>query len=69
MNDYVYICVYCGETMDSPSERALEMFGDKALACCEHPMVKIDADKMYVITRALEKLRENLEKRVVEGIM
>lgn len=67
--DSVYVCMYCGELMDSPSDKALEMFGEKAITCCEHPMCKLEEDKLFVVMKAFDKLRENIEKRVLKGVM
>ena len=63
--DYKSVCLGCGDLMDAPSERQIEIFGEPE--CCEMPMVKIDRNKIHKIIDGLEKLRENLQREATSG--
>lgn len=67
--DPIYICLYCGDIMNRPNDRMMELFGEKALVCCSLPMIKADRDKIYTIVLAIDKLKENLEGQILSGVM
>ena len=67
--DLVYVCMYCGDLMEKPSEKMLTLFGEGALNCCELPMVKVERNKIYQVVKAVDKLKENLEKEILKGML
>lgn len=67
--DPIYICVYCGDVMEQPSERMMATFGEKALNCCDMPMVRAERNKIYQMAKATEKLKENLEQHILKGLL
>ena len=61
-----FVCLYCGELLE------LEEAGVKLLGkpkCCQHLMAEIDMNKVHTIVSGLDKLKTNLEKEILRGLM
>ena len=63
VNDPLYACPYCGDTMLGVTEKQIQIFGSPT--CCDYAMVIMDADKIHLIVRSLVKLINNLEKEIL----
>ena len=61
------VCLYCGEVMEHPTEKQIEVFGKPV--CCEFDMLQIEREKIHTIVRSLDNLRKNLETELLKGIM
>lgn len=62
--DSFAICLYCGDVMEYPNERQMEIFG-KPL-CCEFSMLQVERQKLHVMVRSLDTLRQNLETELLK---
>ena len=66
MLDPVLICMYCGDLMDHPGERAIEVFGTPQ--CCEFDMLMVERDKLYRIHEGLDELKKKIEEEMIKGM-
>lgn len=64
--DNILICFHCGEIRDMPSEEAVERFGDMILECCDHRMYQFESNKLYLLVKNMETVKEKLEQQIVE---
>lgn len=64
MIDPMMICVYCGDTMDAPTEKQLEVFGEPE--CCEHKMLQVERNNLHVLLKGIETLKKNIEHELVK---
>lgn len=70
MDDFVdsfAVCLYCGDVMEYPNERQMEIFGKPT--CCDFDMLQVEREKIHVIVRSLDTLRKNLEEELLKGVM
>jgi hypothetical protein len=67
MLDPIIICIYCGDVMEAPNEKQIEVFGKPT--CCDFDMLKIEREKMHTIMRSLDTLKKNIEEEVLKGMM
>lgn len=67
MLDPILICIYCGDLMDAPNEKQIEIFGKPT--CCDFDMLRIEREKMHTIMRSLDTLKANIEAEVLKGIL
>jgi len=67
MLDPVVICIYCGDVMEAPNERQIEMFGKPI--CCGFDMLHVEREKMHTVVRSLDNLRQNLEAEILKGVL
>jgi len=67
MLDPVMMCIYCGDVMEAPSEKQIEIFGRPT--CCEFDMLVVEREKIHTIVRSLDNLRKNLETELLKGVM
>lgn len=70
MDDFVdsfAVCLYCGDVMEYPNERQMEVFGKPT--CCDFDMLQVEREKIHVIVRSLDTLRKNLEEELLKGVM
>lgn len=65
--DSFAICLYCGDVMEYPNERQIEVFGKPC--CCNFNMLQVEREKIHVIVRSLDALRKNLETELLKGVM
>jgi len=65
MIDPILICLYCGDTMDYPSEEWVEKFG--LPDCCEEAMLQLERNKIFKIHKALGTLKASLEEEMLRG--
>jgi len=66
ITDSLHFCVYCGATAKTLTKEQIKIFG--AQECCEHAMLEIDMSKVLIVVKALDKLKSNLEKEILEGM-
>ena len=64
--DNILICFNCGEIRDMPSEEIVERFGDAILECCDRRMYRFERNKLYVLVKNIDQIKEQLEKQIVE---
>lgn len=64
--DILLACPYCGDTMDMPSEEALERFGRVALECCDFEMIKLHKGHLYKLLKGIEVLKTNIEAEITK---
>ena len=67
-DDYIMICFHCGEIRDMPPQDLIERLGDVMVECCDQKMYKWERNKMYLLTKNIDKVRDELEKRIVEEL-
>lgn len=65
--DSFAVCLYCGDIMEYPNERQMEIFGKPS--CCEFDMLCVEREKLHAIVRSLDNLRKNLEEELLKGMM
>jgi len=65
-DDWLLACMYCGDTMDMPSEELIERFGKAALECCDFKMTKINKSNLYKLLKGLEKLKTSIEYEITK---
>lgn len=66
MIDPIRICIYCGDVMDEPTERQIEIFGMPA--CCNQDMLKVERNKIYDIIKGMANLKTKLEEEILKGM-
>lgn len=67
MNENTLLCcLYCGDTMDMPSEEMLERFGHMVLDCCDFEMAKLDKGHLYKILKGIDELKKNIELEITK---
>ena len=64
--DKLNVCLYCGRTQKALTKEQLKVFGKPM--CCEYVMAEMDRNKIYVVVKALDELRKNLEAEIVAGM-
>lgn len=64
--DVLLACPYCGDTMDMPSEEALERFGRGVLECCDLEMIRLHKGHLYKLLKGLEKLKISIEEEITK---
>ena len=65
--DGLMICLYCGDAMNTLTKEQITMFGRPA--CCGHDMVIMDRSRLRTVVNALDKLKQNLEAKILEGLL
>lgn len=66
MIDPVMICIYCGELMESLTEKQMKVFGHPN--CCDLKMLVVERNKLFQIVKGLEVLKAKMEAEIVKGI-
>jgi len=65
--DILLFCPYCGDTMSAPTEEQVSIFGPPK--CCDYEMVVMDRNKLHTVVKALDRLKESLEAKILEGMI
>jgi hypothetical protein len=65
--DHILICFHCCEMRDMPSESAVKRFGKTVLYCCDEHMYRFERNKMYVLVKNMDVVKDKLEKEIVES--
>jgi hypothetical protein len=63
--DPIRLCIYCGDVMDEPTERQIEVFGMPT--CCDYDMLKVERNKIYDILKGMTNLKAKLEQEITKG--
>lgn len=64
MIDPVLICVYCGDLMDAPTEKQIDVFGFPE--CCDYKMLQIERNNLHRVHKGIENLKANIEHELVK---
>ena len=68
MKDPICFCLLCGDTMNAPNERQIEIFGYPK--CCEGlDMLKTDRNHLFKIVKGLDNLKAKLEAEILRGMV
>ena len=53
--------------MTAPTEEQASIFGKPK--CCGYEMIVVDRNKIHTVVKALDKLKEGLERMILEGLI
>lgn len=64
MDDYLFACLLCGETMPKLTLAQVKIFGKPK--CCDELMTKVPINNLHAVIKALDRLKINLEKELIK---
>ena len=68
MVDPIIVCLLCGDFMEHPTDRQLELFGWPK-CCDELKMVCLERNKIIKIIKGLDNLKIKLEAEMIKGVL
>ena len=66
IEDRLAVCLYCGAIQTAFTKEQAKMFGKQK--CCDCLMQEMDRNKIYMVVKALEQLKKNLETEILGGL-